>query len=482
MGVIACTVVAASLQLHAIAAKSLWFDEGTSIAIARLDWFNFLRLMWRREMNMVLYYLLLRGWLHFGDSVSFIRGLSVVFAAAAIPAIFVLGKKIASASVGLTAAVLLSVNAYQVRYAQEARSYSLVVFLVILSSYYFVTALKSEDGRDWKLYITCSSLAIYAHFFAVLVVVSHWISYRVFARTIPAANGLSSNENRRQVNRAVGLIALWTLPIWLFIATTGAGPIAWIPRPGLAALLFLTQNLAGNVHGPMLLIYVVCVTMGIIKAVAGVVQRRDISSCQVVLTCWLLAPILIVLAVSLARPVFEARYLIIVLPAWILLAALGINSLRPFIVSVLVLAGLLSIQMEGTLAYYRADFDLGRNDVRSAASYILERAQPGDAVLFYALGARFPYEYYARHSSATVMPEIVWPGTNSHLGWRDFMGSPSPARMPEFTDRHPRMWIVSASLPAEDAKLRTFQTALQSDYHLLSTQDFPFLHIYLFER
>ena len=103
-GVVVCTIVAAWLQLHAIAAKSLWFDEGTSIAIARLDWFNFLRLMWRREMNMVLYYLLLRGWLHLGDSVAWIRGLSVIFATAAIPAIFVLGRKMLGTSAGIISA------------------------------------------------------------------------------------------------------------------------------------------------------------------------------------------------------------------------------------------------------------------------------------------------------------------------------------------------------------------------------------------
>src|SRR5581483_3105755 len=85
---VAVTALGAVLQLHAITAKSLWLDEGSSITMARLDWFNLLRILWRREMNMVLYYLLLRGWLHLGDSVAFIRGLSVIFAVAAIPAIF----------------------------------------------------------------------------------------------------------------------------------------------------------------------------------------------------------------------------------------------------------------------------------------------------------------------------------------------------------------------------------------------------------
>ncbi len=181
------TVAGALLQLHAIAAKSLWLDEGSSITMARLDWFNFLRIMWRREMNMVLYYLLLRGWLHLGDSVAFIRGLSVVFAVAAIPAIFLLGRKMHGTGLGLISALLLSINAFQVRYAQEVRSYSLLVLLVIVSTYWFITAAESGRKRDWNWYIVTSALAIYAHFFAVLVVVSHWVALRVMRKSDPTA-------------------------------------------------------------------------------------------------------------------------------------------------------------------------------------------------------------------------------------------------------------------------------------------------------
>ncbi len=131
---------------------------------------------------MVGYYLLLRGWLHFGDSVSYIRGLSVVFGVAAIPAIFLLGRKMKSTSFGLISALLLSINAFQVRYAQEVRSYSLLVLLLIVSTYCLISALESGRRRDWNWYIAVSSLAIYAHFFAVLVVVAHWVAVRLMLR------------------------------------------------------------------------------------------------------------------------------------------------------------------------------------------------------------------------------------------------------------------------------------------------------------
>ena len=243
VALVAITALGAVLQLHAITAKSLWLDEGSSITMARLDWFNLLRILWRREMNMVLYYLLLRGWLHLGDSVAFIRGLSVIFAVAAIPATFLLGRKMLGTRIGLVSALLLSVNAFQVRYAQEARSYSLLVLLVIISTYCFITAVETGRKRDWNWYIVASSLAIYAHFFAVLVVVAHWVAIRIMSRTGALA---SQNDSRAQFRRAARLTALWTAPIWIFIATTGAGPIAWIPRPGLSDIIGLLKKLSGN--------------------------------------------------------------------------------------------------------------------------------------------------------------------------------------------------------------------------------------------
>src|SRR5437879_13664402 len=52
------TAAAAVLRFHAIGWKPIWIDEGVSIEVARLDWYNFLRVLWRHEGNMTLYYVL----------------------------------------------------------------------------------------------------------------------------------------------------------------------------------------------------------------------------------------------------------------------------------------------------------------------------------------------------------------------------------------------------------------------------------------
>src|SRR6267154_2657388 len=86
--------VAAVLRLLFLARKPFWFDEAFSVEIARLSWHDFVRLLWWREANMSLYYLLLREWLHFGSTPFYIRSFSVLVSLATLPAIFWLGGKL----------------------------------------------------------------------------------------------------------------------------------------------------------------------------------------------------------------------------------------------------------------------------------------------------------------------------------------------------------------------------------------------------
>jgi len=477
--VAAITALGAALQLHAIAAKSFWLDEGSSITMSRLDWFNFLRIMWRREMNMMLYYLLLRGWLHLGDSVTWIRGLSVVFATAAIPAIFLLGRKMFGTSFGLVSALLLSVNAFQVRYAQEARSYSLLVLLLIVSTYFFLSAIESGHRREWNWYIVASSLAVYVHFFAVLVVVAHWAALRLMERRGVIA---SAHETRREFRRAARLVALWTAPIWIFIATTGAGPIAWIPRPGLGDIIGLLKKLSGNADTLQVIVYSAFVMLGLLAGSVAIRSRRSDARSYLILSCWFLVPLLIVLLVSIARPVFAPRYLMICLPAWLMLTAAGITTGRSHVLTGILAVAVAGASMVGVRNYYKADFDIGRNDVRSATAYILGHAQPHDGVVFYILSTRFPYDYYAAHSPTGVRPDTLWPGKNGGLVWRDFMGVPAAARVPALTEGRERIWLVTTPMPPNDPKFAAFESALQQQYRLVDTQDFPYVQVMLFSK
>src|SRR5271168_4695992 len=234
---------ASALRFLFLARKPFWFDECFSVEVARLSWHDFVRLLWWREANMSLYYVLLRAWLYIGSahaggfSPFFIRSLSVLASLATLPALFWVACRLFDRRVGVIAVALMSCNAYSIRYAQEARSYSLFVLLATLSSGFFVGYLRESSRRNRTGYILASVLAVYAHFYALLLVAAQWLSVRRLVQNQAVRN----QESERHLaisptlRRAWIAIGVAVLPLLAFVGKTGAGPIRWIPRPGAHA-------------------------------------------------------------------------------------------------------------------------------------------------------------------------------------------------------------------------------------------------------
>ena len=118
------------MRFHLLGAKNLGLEERVSVWLASIPWSWFVHTMVPSpELNMVLYYAMRRGWLHLGQREFAIRSLSALFGIASIPAIYKLGQRLFNTQSGLIAAALLAAHRFHIRYSQEARAYSLEVFL-----------------------------------------------------------------------------------------------------------------------------------------------------------------------------------------------------------------------------------------------------------------------------------------------------------------------------------------------------------------
>jgi mannosyltransferase len=436
---------AAVLRFSFLVRKPFWFDECFSVEVARLGWTDFCRLMWRREANMSLYYLLLRGWLHFGSSPFFIRSLSVIISLVTLPAIFWLASQLFDRRTGLLAVALMSFNAFHIRYAQEARSYSLFVLLAILSSGFFVAALREPSRGNRAGYGLASVLAVYAHLYALLLLAAQWLSVR----------GEKQRARSQPVRRIWRWIAVASLPLIVFAAKTGAGPIRWIQRPGFHDTLHFIEQLAGN-DGFFLLVLYSAACLAAIVPQEGETRlfRTEAKSDRWrirFLLIWLLFPVALILFLSLARPLFLGRYFIFCLPPLVILAAAGLARLRSGWLLGVALGTMLLLSLQGTFSYYDHDFDLQRDGSEAAVNYILDHAQPGDAILFHIAEARVPYEFFKslrEKASPTVSaagPEIIYPRHGDHLDYRDFSGKPTSPFVHSLPDLYSRVWVVFMS-------------------------------------
>src|SRR5450631_530940 len=176
LGLICLTALAAVLRTLYLSSKSLSLDEGFSAFLARTSFAEFTHRVWTNELNMALYYGLLRIWMHLGTSEFTMRMLSVAFGVATVPVIYFLGLRLFNRRTAIVASLLMTLHPAHVALSQDARSYSLAVLLVSLSSLLFLRTLQNPSLSNWSAYAIVAALAVYAHFFAALGILAQMFS------------------------------------------------------------------------------------------------------------------------------------------------------------------------------------------------------------------------------------------------------------------------------------------------------------------
>lgn len=154
----------------------------------------------------------------------------MIFAAAAIPVFYALGKTLFNHRVGVIASFLLGVNGFFIFYSQEARAYSLLVFLTLCSSYFFVKSVILPSRKTWAGFVICSILSVYSHFFAFWVIGVHIVSLVFLPR---------DNIDWKGIIFSAALIFVCSIPLLVFISVRDIGQISWVNKPGLGNIKLL---------------------------------------------------------------------------------------------------------------------------------------------------------------------------------------------------------------------------------------------------
>jgi mannosyltransferase len=404
-----------ALRLLYLGAPSFWLDEALSVEYARLSWPQFAHLMQTRELNMLPYYLLLRGWIHLGTEEWIVRSLSVICSIATLPLLYDLGVRLFSVRVGQMGVALLALHPYHIRFAQEARGYSLMLLLVTASTLLLVRATESSSRHPtavWVAYVATSVLAVYTHFYASLAILAQWASL-AFIRP----GGLPT----RNLALAITAIGMFLLPLAAFVLLGRADPAGWIPSPSVTRVEYLIYSLLGgdNTSGVRRAAYpayaAVLLTSGVVARAAWRRHRSEPEAWHYALVvAGATLPIILVLATSLIKPIFVDKYLIECLPFAVLLVAIGADRLRPRALSLAAILFMLALSAHAMVGYYRRP---DKDDWRAASRYVLASARPNDAVVFFPSYAVAPFEYYRASIDTTAASvTVIHPATPSNGG------------------------------------------------------------------
>jgi mannosyltransferase len=454
------------LRILELGTRSFWLDEAASGMLARVNWYTFVTAVIHRQANMTLYYALLREWVRMGDSESWTRFLSVIFGVAAIPVIYQLGKLVLSPKVGRIAALLLAVNAFHIEYSQEARAYSLALLLALLSCYFFLETLASPSRHTWLAYALSSILMIYAQVLGALLLLTQWV-YAGFLRNI-----------RKRALRVATVIAVFVSPLmFALLFMSDRSQLAWMNQSSGAKLYDLLLNFSGN-GGAVLLILEVALLAG---SVVFRFRKSPVRSSlgYIFLWAWALLPVLLVSTMNLRWPVLQERYLIVCLPAFLLLVADGLTQITPRVAFVAAFMAVGGLSIVGVNSYFRTRTDLNHSDNwRDASRHILSEAQPGDVVLFPYSAEEIAFREYQNRFARRGQSLILMPKETD----LELLSAAGQWMLPELADNtaslHSRIWMISALQP--NSHSREVEGAVESRLREHTRRDFGFVTVHLF--
>ncbi|MCC7162679.1 MAG: glycosyltransferase family 39 protein [Anaerolineae bacterium] len=187
------TLAAFGLRTFELAKQSFWYDEAFSVYLARFDLAT-ITARTAADIQPPLYYYLLNLWMTgAGDSEFAVRFLSLFFGVLIVPLMFVTARRLFGQNAALFAALIATLSALYLWYSQEARMYTLITFLGLLSSYALLRGLGGAGGgrRWWIVFVVANLAAVYTHYFAFAplafqIVYALWANFRYQLKALRA--------------------------------------------------------------------------------------------------------------------------------------------------------------------------------------------------------------------------------------------------------------------------------------------------------
>lgn len=482
--------LAFALRVWGLDVQSLWRDEVDAIRFAFRPLASLIETFVTPGQNGPLFYLVLRPWLTLAGRSEFaLRFFSVSFGTLAVPLVYRLGRRLfpSLAWLPLLAALLTATLPYLVWYGQEGKMYTLVVALVLLSMDRYVAALERGGWHRWLLYVVFTSAAFYTHLIAALIVPAQAIAFFLVAGEIRKARWKPWLASMAALTLPYVPLLGWQLTMLTRAGNTG---YPFVPLHQMLLSLFTNYSLGVLSNIPL---WSVGLFVGLMLA-AGLLWREHPSRLGSVgiLACWLLIPMLGFFLITLFRPMYTARYLIFVVPAYLLLLAAGGGAVarQSRVLAALWLVALLA--MNGWGIWLQARTPL-KADFRSATRYLVQRMAQDDLILFQIPYGRYSFEYYYSVAERQPAPSqqaggeyrlflpLVAGGSGQPFRWAEGLYTNGGMTLDEVDRRMAALvagndvvWLVATEVPLWDAR-GLVQSWL--DEHATLTAEAEFLRV-----
>lgn len=317
----------AMLRLTLLGAKSLWFDEASTLVLAGHPLSGLASALMKNEVNPPLYYVLMHFWLKaFPDPRIALRLFSALCGIASLAVFRAIAWRLLPEKSRLVALWLAAGSSFWIHVAQDGRSYSLLLLISLLSSWAVLELAERPRRRVWAFYALVAAAGLWTHYYYTILLAGHaaWLAWTL--------------KDRRGLLFWHGAAAAAFLP-WVPFFLVQARLHVKDPVVGEALSPFRVLDLLGTTFFDVTFLGLVlpawaCMAAGAmfaglaaaavsdaLRSAKGSPERRAAGFGLVHVA----AGIALVAAVEAlgGRPVTQARYFVPLSPALILLAALG---------------------------------------------------------------------------------------------------------------------------------------------------------------
>lgn len=313
-------LVNVSLKIILLDFSSFWYDEIISVQSASLD-FGHIKHVSEWDKNPPFYYYCLSVWIKvFNDSEYCVRLLSVIFSSVSAGILFLFANKHFNKITAIIVSVLYLSSNILFFYSHEARAYSLVVLLTLLSSHIFLAIKEKTSIRNVILLGLINFLLIYTHYIAGIV---------LFFQFILMLFNFDKVEKKHFSYSLVFTIALVFLrftkkQVFVIIGFNSSDSPFWLKMSDFNALVdVLSKFLFSSV-----LVYplILLIIIGVIFSFA----KKDKKKYLVLNYSFFLGMIAILMVYFLGKttPIFLDRYLIFSIPFLLLLIAYSLSLIK----------------------------------------------------------------------------------------------------------------------------------------------------------
>ena len=477
----AALVTFITITLFNVTNAAIWFDEAFSSYLIQFNYFDIAKYT-STDVHPPLFYWFLKSWTTlFGTGEFGLRSMSIFFAVATIVVTFFLARRLFGRKVALVSLLFLTLSPMLVRYADEARMYTMVAFIVVSATYVLIKAIEAKQKRWWVFYGILVGLGMWTHYFVALIWLAHWAwhAWSTYSKGATFKVWWKKFFDKNWV--LAHIVAVGVFLPWLYFMVKQLGIVQaagfWIGPVGVDTPVNYATNVFyylehGQVHSwvALALLAIVVLIIVLIPKVYKSFTKPEKSKFMLISSiAWVPFILLFLSSLPPLRSSFVERYLISAIIALMVFMAVvlvvGTKKWRPILraLPILLIAGMMIFGITNVYKYGNYNKNSNVHVVtREAIKEIQATGKPGEPII-----ATTPWVFYEAIPYTTAEHPVYFidAGTQYIYGSLDMLKDNDLHKIKDldaFAKQNPVIWYLGQAETGDIAPYKDSWVKLQT--------------------